>query len=920
MQVIRDALSAWPEKAVLLLLATLVVASPLPFALVAPDRRPILGGAAGLILILWSLHAPPRLPRGAVRAALGAGTILVLVGAFQIVPLPRAIVAALAPGRAGLLDRLGAEASGLGAFAALLGLGGGIPGTAWATLSANPEATRRAFLMLAALLVVGASAVLLCRDREAGRRLALCIVAIGTFEALYGLAEYLTGHQHIFGYRKRHYLHSVTGSYINKNHFAGLMEIALLVALGLYWDQRRTARRSPGWRSWLVSLSDARRGASGLLLLAIGLTGSALLLSFSRSGIAFGLVTAVALLCWLGAGREGSVARAARSVAMVAVVLAPLAWFGRHEIAASFAQVPSDAEAPGGRQDLWLATAGIVGDYPVFGTGLGTFRNLLPHYATPAIHRYFDHAHNGYLEIASGVGLPAAALAVAAVLWLLARALGAARRAAAGRGLAAGAAAACAALLLHELTDFNLAIPANALLFSVCLGIAAGTALQAAGGAPEPARPAGRRARAAGTALALLMLAESSTEYLAAERAGRGRDLAAAAAAGTTALAEEAVRLARAATGWRPGDSEAQGTLAIALATLAERRLEKDPNPPPPAEAEAMVRDLGTAVAASIRANPWDATNYARALTALHLASRLRPEARDLSAEPVVGPIAGGIAGTIVWLAPTSTTGHRAMGGYLLGAGDLEGAAASYRRVVEIDPSLAPAIARYLFERLPDPRWIDRVIPDEAEAQRLYGDFLADAGQVGPAERAYLASLRKRRSPAVAVRLHDLYAASCRPAAARDLVRGVLAAAGSDAPPERAELRDALARSRFRSGDLQGAIASLESAVAEAPERPLYGHRLASLVAMERPADAVRIWTRILDRHRASPEMPQLRAEIYLGMARAYEKEGRTLEALREYRHVLVDRPADPAALGRIALLESGAAATAASLDEGGAP
>jgi hypothetical protein len=62
------------------------------------------------------------------------------------------------------------------------------------------------------------------------------LVALGTFEALYGLVQYLTGWQRIFGYVKKYNLEEATGTYINRNHFAGFLEMVIPfgVALVLY--------------------------------------------------------------------------------------------------------------------------------------------------------------------------------------------------------------------------------------------------------------------------------------------------------------------------------------------------------------------------------------------------------------------------------------------------------------------------------------------------------------------------------------------------------------------------------------------------------------------------------------------------------------------------------------------------------------
>ena len=890
-----------------LIVAAAILIAPLPFGLVEPHRRPLLGFAACLAALAWSLRpALPPLDRPA-RAALAAAAALVLVAFLQIVPLPPFLFPALAPGKADLLARLQADSSGLGRFAALHGLGESVAGAlSWNALSANPDATRRAILTLVSVIVLGCATALVCRDRIAARRLAVCIVAIGLFEAVYGLAEYLTGHQHIFGYRKRHYVHSATGTYINKNHFAGLLQMALLLALGLYWDQIGRLRPRRGLRAWVVSLSDDRRGRTTLTLLAIGLMGSALLLSFSRTGIVVGAVSAAGLLLWLGAGRAAAASRVAGALCVIACVLAPLAWFGRREIVASFAQLPTQVEAPGGRLDTWRATATMIGDAPVAGWGLGTFQNVFPRYEAPSIRMTMDHAHNDYLELAAGLGAPALLAALAAAVLLIARAARASRRVEPGRGLLAGATAASVALLIHEVVDFNLTIPANALLFGVCLGLVAGMA-RPAPGSDVPWRLAPGWARAVGVLLACVLLFEGSTEYLAAT--GVSRAQAALVPGGVPAdlsSARESVRAARQAARIRPADAGAQATLAASLSALLLARTASDPGGAAAGETKSLGREMAGSVLAAIRSSPYDAENYSRVLLGLHQESVLRPDAPELSSEASVAPIAAGVARTMVFLAPTSTLARRAMGGYLLGTGDREGAAAEYRRALLLDPALVPSIVRHVLDNVPDRLWVDRVVPGTPEAQLRYAMFLEEMGETARAETAYRASLKAGPTAAAALRLHDLCLSTCRAREAQQVAAGALANPAITDPAERAELQYALSRSSLRASDGGQAVEALKAAVRGAPRRVRYAHSLASLLARDRPAEAIEQWVGILDAYRGADDMPEMRAEVYLGLARAYEREGRTLEALREYKHVLVDRPDDPSVLGRITLLMRG--------------
>ncbi len=61
--------------------------------------------------------------------------------------------------------------------------------------------------------------------------------------------------------------------------------------------------------------------------------------------------------------------------------------------------------SPGARYDVYLDTINMAKDFPVYGTGMGTFQYIYPGYKTLQSQLYYDHAHNDYLELISDSGL-----------------------------------------------------------------------------------------------------------------------------------------------------------------------------------------------------------------------------------------------------------------------------------------------------------------------------------------------------------------------------------------------------------------------------------------------------------------------------------------------------------------------------------
>ena len=116
----------------------------------------------------------------------------------------------------------------------------------------------------------------------------------------------------------------------------------------------------------------------------------------------------------------------------------------------------------------------MVRDYPLTGTGAGSFYSTYPMYDSGSfMFAFIKHAHNDYLEFASDLGLVAFSLlgfCVLVSLWQSIRAqLGRRDRLMQGMGFAASMA--IVALLIHSTVDFNLHIPANAATFMVILAL-----------------------------------------------------------------------------------------------------------------------------------------------------------------------------------------------------------------------------------------------------------------------------------------------------------------------------------------------------------------------------------------------------------------------------------------------------------------
>lgn len=372
--------------------------------------------------------------------------ILLAVVLLELLPLPRWVLQALG-------DRSGS-------------LGSAGPAAA----SVAPHQTQVEFLHWVTYAAAFYLASEVCRRREAMQRLVIALVILGSAEALYGVIEFLTGWQPLRRFVAIPRAYPV-GTYVNRDHFAGLLEMVFPFALALAFARGEKAfGQAPQARGgWLRNV--LLRPGLGPVVLWMFL--SALLLlgivcSLSRMGILSALVATAFVAFLLVTSGHGRRAGAMVLTGFLCVAVSLALWMGIEPVLDRY------AEPMTGRLGIWADTLALIRQSPVVGIGLGTLGVAITPVQTVYLDKVIDHAHNDYLEFAAELGLPGALLLFAALFWVLGRTVGAIYRP--GRGFpkaaATGAAGGLAAILTHSLADFNLHIPANALVFAVLLGVA----------------------------------------------------------------------------------------------------------------------------------------------------------------------------------------------------------------------------------------------------------------------------------------------------------------------------------------------------------------------------------------------------------------------------------------------------------------
>lgn len=298
------------------------------------------------------------------------------------------------------------------------------------------------------------------------------LMSLGFFVSVFGILQHLTFNGKLYWFRVMRYGGYPFGPYVNRNHFAGFAEILIPVAL------------VP------LVLGKVRRERLFLVGLFAVVPIVALLLSASRGGIVSFAVQLVILFSLLLVRRLQSKYMLVGGVLVLCAILA-VSWIGVQEILQRFSSYQSTDVTLGKRASMRHDTFRIFLDHPVLGTGLGTLQLVFPPYESNYDSRIVNHTHNDYLEVLAETGLAGGICC----FWFLAVLFIESVKGLKDLGGSFGAAlnlsglVGCCGILVHSLVDFNLHIPANALLFFVSAHLATARLQSSTPGTPESSLP-----------------------------------------------------------------------------------------------------------------------------------------------------------------------------------------------------------------------------------------------------------------------------------------------------------------------------------------------------------------------------------------------------------------------------------------------
>lgn len=340
------------------------------------------------------------------------------------------------------------------------------------SLSLDVYSTRQAALQTLAYLLFFCLTLLLVNNKPRIRLLAQAIILGGVFQAAYGSLMTLSALDHGIFIDKQDAA-VATGTFINRNHLAGYLEVCLAAGVGLMLAEL-SSTRAAGWRDSARNLLRTLLGNKARVRLALVVMVTGLVLTRSRMGNVafFASLTGVGCFYLLAVRKLSGRTIAFFASLLVIDLLVVGNFFGIEKVAERIQQTSIQREED--RYDTDRDALAMLRDFPLTGIGAGTFHAVYPMYTNAVVVTGFTrHAHDDYLQFACEFGLVFAAVLGAVVLASLWSAIRAQlkRRDPLLQGMGFAATMAIVALLIHSAVDFNLQIPANAAMFVVMLAL-----------------------------------------------------------------------------------------------------------------------------------------------------------------------------------------------------------------------------------------------------------------------------------------------------------------------------------------------------------------------------------------------------------------------------------------------------------------
>lgn len=376
--------------------------------------------------------------------------------AFQVIPLPMSVLKILSPKTADILAALGD------------------PLPAFHTISLVPFET----MVYGCQFLVFSLFFQAMIHIELGRREMISLVNVlvlaAMMQVIFGFLKYIQGNRYFFlffhPYNESEILrYRLTGTLGNSDHFAFYLEMILPPALALFFLKLRVFDRSMPLREKFPAIAGEFKSIVFYFIAAV-LLGIGIILTGSRGGVStmiLSIIIFVLFSAFLGISTE---IRRKLKIMFILILLGVLS-VGLQETVARL--LKTNIEAENRFNARWPGTVTMISDFPLLGTGFGTFRYAYYLYDHEQGNRWTTHAHNDYLEILSDGGITGGFvfLFLTGMIILSFYKTWWQRRHPEIKMFGLGIMVSLFAVTFHSVFDFSLRIPSNMFVFVLLLAL-----------------------------------------------------------------------------------------------------------------------------------------------------------------------------------------------------------------------------------------------------------------------------------------------------------------------------------------------------------------------------------------------------------------------------------------------------------------
>ncbi len=346
------------------------------------------------------------------------------------------------------------------------------------TISIHPRATLLEFFRYATYVVFYVLTVQILSAKKLLKKSVFVITIFGSVLAFSSILQlYLTKDMALW-IRHVPINARIIGPYICHNHYAGLMEMIFPIVLALFLFYKPRTNDSNIFSGFIEIFKQEKAnihiliGAGALLII------TSIFLSLSRGGM---ISTCFGLIFFLGLSYKKKTSRKSSLLIISIIIIAgfSIGWFGWNNVYDEFSSLQtSDGSLYQERLEYWKDSKEIINDFPLTGSGFGTFSDVYPLVQTIDGEADLQHAHNDYIELLTEGGAIGFLLILSflATLFYKTYMVFRLRKDAYSIYIYIGSITGIISILIHSFSDFNMHIGANGLWFSFLAALAVSAA------------------------------------------------------------------------------------------------------------------------------------------------------------------------------------------------------------------------------------------------------------------------------------------------------------------------------------------------------------------------------------------------------------------------------------------------------------